>query len=865
MYVGSTITIYGGQGATETATITGYTGSTLTATISGNWTTTPNSTSTYIINHVITAGNSVWSSGITYYYYNGTATLGTTTSFQTATASIGGGNSCYPIARYDGKTLYVYGSTVNGNNGNSGMPIIVGFKLSGVARLSVGDAFQIIGETNNNGYNEFEWIVDTLDSTTNTITAVYTANFALGTFGNSSTTYVLPANHDINVIGGTWNCNAEGMSDYASSGSMNAMCFVINQANKTVFDSNTFVDGVMNTIYTCNTRNFTIKNHFDRNVAGGPQLSAPFINTLIDGFESNSIDDGISSVEGVGPNTQYAALTLTNQASVAIPRDRYNLTIKNGIFNGPQPMSIYGGYGTIHNTVIENVFIRNRISTNGTSPQNWKASSVYPQFSQLLAGGYLYVNLGSSGTSGSTVPSSWTTGTVSDGTVTWTYMNTPATYSHKGFSIKNVTFLTTNGIAADGVTPQQIIANGGGSSIDDLVIDGITVANTSEYGGYILNNNTGSNIDKLNIKNLTFKTPGFYGIGIINLPGNNSGTIGVNGVTMPAMTTAGTIVHTVIENSAITFDLSTLHSKSINSFLVEYYGQTGGTLAINNCILKTMGTTDYTYYPFLAYSNTGGSVRFETNNCYLGAYIKPIGSGMSTFIINSGINQGPLYGGTNANVPMVFNGVTSDPNYPVGQNGWINQMAEHLVLNDCNVQCDTTGAQGYPCVVQQASVTCKSLKIKGGSYTSFTGSTNNYLSVLYNLSSTLEQLVFENCYMNYGTLLRSGGSINQISCKGVSFGSSSTYALNLQNANNYNITFMDCFAEGAFTGGSVINSGSSTSSTTLKINVIGCNFSSSVLGSGGTSVIETVNTMGWWGTGTLGSWGTTPTYTHNGW
>ena len=1089
-----------------------------------------------------------WTAGILYIYFNGTTTLQSTTSFITATTS-----SNKPLAKYDGTTLFVYANTSNSVIGNSGEPTVVGFVLassiaSAVANgnFTVGDGFQIIGESNNSGYNEQEWIIDSIDTTTNTITAITTNPVgAFGGIGTNSIPMLIPANQNINIIGGIWNFNAGGMGDYTATGMINAMGFVINQCNKILFDSNSFIDGVMNTVYLCNIRNGQIRNHLNRNVAGGPQLMAPFYNITIDGIDCVCIDDPISTVNDIGANIQYIGLQLTNASTTSLVRDRYGLTIKNALLNSSRSISLYGGLGTIYGTSLENVTVRNSITTAAGNGQTWTAGVLYLDYSIVMApNGNVYVNYGTAlstnvnnvtnaglsttpptgntitltgslvngtrytitnlGTlTGSALTTAWnaagatgtpvlyqtfvatgngasiTGGVVAsafvDGSITWTYATTPQAHTHVGISIRNITFITTNGLNSG--SQAAIIDNSGSAHIDKLLIDGVSVSNSSSFGGYLLQNATGSTIDTLHIKGVQFSKY-FYGSLVYNLPTNvpnyvnnnftgtitgtntltasaaqtipagtpivglgipnnvyvypavvnstaitlsssatssvavvltnqtinssynfitlpntsvnagsfvngttyyitnlgsltggalttawnNAGvvgtpiygmafiatgngasitggtasistvsTVGVNGVNMPANTQAGYIGEIIIEDANIIFDLTAIASSTVS--MVTYNTQQSGSLLVKNSTITTAGTLTST--PILAYSVNGGSVTFDINDCYIGANISGTGSGMSSFNITGGVVQGPLTASTNRNVITRLKGVSTDPNYPVSANGWIIQYTENLELVDCNVKCDTSGGgtSSYPAVILQGAGganTAKSIKIKGGSYTSlddivvtgFVGATGGntirffsltgivvgatitgsnisgsgtvtaintltktitysgsalsssangvnytfiytgyYLSLLYNYGGCVcENLIVQDAFIDYGTILRSNATVNQITVKNTTFGPHATYALNLQNANNYNISFSDCYSEGAFTNGSVVNTGSSTSSSTIRLNVNSCNFSTSPLGSGGTSVNIIANVVQWLGSGSYGPWGTTPNY-----
>ena len=473
-------------------------------------------------------------------------------------------------------------------------------------------------------------------------------------------------------------------------------------------------------------------------------------------------------------------------------------------------------------------------------------------------------------------------------------------------------------------------------------------------------------------------------------------TVGVNGVAMPANTPAAYINETIVEDVSVIFDLTAIASSTVA--LILYNLQYSGSLLIKTSTITTTGTLTST--PLIAYSVNGGAVTLDINDSYIGANIGGIGSGISTFNISGGVLQGPMIAASNRNVITRLKGVSSDPNHPIGANGWIIQNAENLELIDCNVKADTSGGgtSSYPAVVIQGlygANTAKSVKIKGGTYTSIddiivtavlgatggntirlsslseivvgatiTGSNISgggtvtainvltktitysgtalsssangvnytftyggyYLSLLYNYGPCIcENLIVQDAFIDYGTILRSAATINQITVNKVTFGPHATYALNLQNANSYNISFSDCYSEGAFTSGAVINTsqagasvnagsfvvgqsyiinnlgsltggalttawnaagatgtpavgqvftattnGSSINNgvvngnTKYNINIIACNFGTSPLGSGGTNAIEVVNTVGWYGSGALTAWGTTPTFSHNG-
>jgi|GEM_PF-3494799 len=90
----------------------------------------------------------------------------------------------------------------------------------------------------------------------------------------------------------------------------------------------------------------------------------------------------------------------------------------------------------------------------------WAASVVRALGARIIAGGNLY-ECTTAGTTGATQPATWTTTTVTDGTVTWTYIGSASGYpiGTSGFAAKKANFtLTQNPI--DGGAGEAVRATG---------------------------------------------------------------------------------------------------------------------------------------------------------------------------------------------------------------------------------------------------------------------------------------------------------------------------------------------------------------------------------------------------------------------
>ena len=789
----------------------------------------------------ITAGSATWSSGFLYVYFDDTTTLKTTTSFITATT----GTNYYPVAFYDGSSITVFGNTPNSQVGNFGVPRVVGFVLSSIAGFAKNDAFQIIGELSGEMYNSQKWVVEFIDTASNTIIA-YTSH-PVGTIVIDANTLVYPANQNVNVVGGIWDTGAKIKNDFTGAGAMNSMGFVFNKVNNLRVTNTSLRNGGMNSIYYCNIRGMQVLNHEIKDYAGGPQGIAPFYDVAFDNIKAISVDDSICTVGDMGYDPLYANLSLWQNSTIQVPRPRIGYSIKNMTAMGRGAIALYGSYsGEFKNIVVDNVDVR-QFNFSGGVKYIWVASQSYGAYCIVTSNGKRYQTI-AGGTSGTTAPSH-TTGTVSDGSVSWTYLSADIANTLTDITLKNVTISTDGNSYTDAY---GLIEIDGGANIGTLLIDNFRINNSAIQKSNLMHIDTNCGIDKLIIKNLTSQN-GLANAGIVIYPGNTT-------------TKNAYLNNLVVENSKINFDNTTGNTSSVTAFIQIGTPSGNESFVFKNSKFFLTGTGSTSILTTCWNVNGSGQnsindVVYDTCQC-TSASISLGNGNIRRILLDKGVYTNITL--LSSSTSFVFSNIKSTQAVS-GVFCTINgsNIADISFL-DCNIDFNTaSGTLTSKLIILGPTITVKNLLIRGGKYSSSNNSGSGSFNLIgYSSGATYTNVMVSGLYIAYGGIINSDGvSASMYSFRDIHFGGGGNFlAIFGQSGGTINITIDGCFADSAFIGGACLSTWGT--GTTFNIAIINSNLSSSPLGINGTNNVEKLRLMGWLGSGAITAWGTTPTYTN---
>lgn len=731
-------------------------------------------------------------------------------------------------------------------SGNFGYPNLVTFNVTGNTMIA-GDAFQVIGELSDAGYNEQTWQVAT--ATSSVITAYTSKN--IGAFVADANTWIIPCNENIIIQGGIW--DGGSLYNHASGSSLNGCGFLFNKVNNLQIKDFVLQNGPHYGVLYTNTRDLRISNVKNHGFANAFMGFAPFYNVVIDGMESESCDDSIATTgscdNGYSSSQAYGDMTMWHIGGSDIIRPRINMLLNNIKIRGAGNIALYSGPGEFSGIVVQNVSMSTSITFSGlntvTEYPTYIASHAYALLELAVYGIKVY-RCTVAGTSSAGTPPTGRGSSIADGTVTWAYHSslTPNNYINDVI-LSNITFNTATGIPSINGVPNVIgsgnfihLANGSEVlTIGNLTYNNITVNNTGVLRHSLSTLVSGLTVNNWSIDGLSYKNSTAWNV--------ISGNTGGNGTTTVA--SAGICNKFSLKNTNITVDRA---SQSQVSSLFSS-SQAGGVAYIENSTLNSSTPIGANAVSFV--QGAGSIDLVKLKNCTLnsGTYIT---SGTGKSVTWDGGYIAPCYVAmVGANITLSNLKSTLLTDEPLIK---VVVAQGSLTIRDCDFDFKTATTSNGTGITIYNGASLTNVLIDGTKFDSSDHGTGNF-SVINGQGTGNAKVVTLN-----GCTLKGGAWVSNIASLTVGqWNVSNTYFSGasgvLVTPNAFKINLLNCVSDTTLAGGAVFNSWGTAA--TLQINSIGCDFNSSPLGLNGTNNIIKLAVYGWMGSGAFATWGTTPT------